>query len=631
MASIKEIEDISAILRRDVLEMTSSAGSGHPSSCLSSADLISALFFNEMAFDVTNPSNPDNDEFVLSKGHAAPILYSALKRAGCIDEDLLKLRKIDSPLEGHPMPSSLGWIHYASGSLGQGISIALGMALAQKLQKRKSKTFVLTGDSELAEGSNYEAFQLASYYEVNNLVVISDINRLGQRGETLLGHNMKLYQERLESFGFLVLIVDGHNVKQIISALEKARKSTKPVAILAKTIKGKGVNFMEDKNGWHGKALNEEELKKALKQIPEVSMPQIQIKSPEVSISNDVKLSKLKPCLYEIGQNIATRESYGKSLSKLAESDSRIIALDAEVSNSTHSEEVKHNTPKQFLECFIAEQNMIGMAQGLSIKGFNTYASSFAAFLTRAHDQIRMASLANANVTLCGSHCGVSIGEDGASQMGLDDISMFRAMPNTTIFYPSDAVSTEKIVQLSSTLKGIKYIRTTRPKCKVIYDNNEKFEVGDFKIIKQYSSPIDLKNYKKNKKKVKSKINSGDHVVLIGAGITLHECLSAHQQLKSKEINAAVIDLYCIKPLDINKLKNFILEHGKKVVIAEDHFKEGGIGEMLSAEFANTDIKVKTLSIKRVPHSGTMLQLLDKYQINSSAIVETAKELLDEE
>lgn len=627
MALIKELEDIASLLRRDVLEMTTKAGSGHPSSCLSSAEIISALFFNEMRFDPANSQASDNDEFVLSKGHAAPLLYAALKRAGCIDSDLNKLRKLESPLEGHPMPSALGWIKYASGSLGQGFSIALGMSLALKMQRRKAKVYVLLGDSELAEGSNYEAFQLASHYQLDNFIAIADINRLGQRGETLLGHNLKAYQQRFEAFGFLTILVDGHNIKAILVALEKARKSSKPAIILAKTLKGKGINFMEDKNGWHGKSLSEEELKKALKQIPEPQMPFIGARLPENS-NFEFKISKFKPALYNLNQNIATREAYGKALASLAQSNSQILALDAEVSNSTFSELIKQNTPKQFLECFVAEQNMIGMSQGLSLKSFNVFASTFSAFLTRAHDQIRMAALANSNFTICGSHCGVSIGEDGASQMGLEDIAMFRATPNTSIFYPSDAVSAEKLVLLASQMKGIKYLRTTRPKTSVIYSNEEPFEIGDFKVLRQYINLEEKKKSKAKKSKRKAKQIEGDQIVLIGAGITLHECLKAHEDLKSKGINSAVIDLYCIKPLNISKLASFIQSHGSKIIVAEDHYAEGGIGEMLSAALANTEIKIKSLAVKRIPHSGTMLQLLDKYEINSRAIAEAARKLI---
>lgn len=603
---IKQIQEIANILRMDSLRMTSKAGSGHPSSCLSAADIVSCLFFNEMAFEPGNPANQDNDEFVLSKGHASALLYSALYHSGCIKEDLINYRKIDSKLEGHPTPE-LNWIKIATGSLGQGLSVGVGMALSGKLQGRKFRTYVLLGDSELAEGSNYEAFQIASHYNLDNLVAIVDVNRLGQRGETMQGWNTKLIAIRLASFGWDTIVVNGHNVKQILSAFEKARKSKKPVAIIAKTVKGKGVSFLEDKNGWHGKALNEKELQMALKLIPENKIPNIEIKLPIKVNVKDNKIGKTVDNNYKIGEEIATREAYGNALVSLAKANSNILALDGEVSNSTFSEKVKEKTPGQFVECFIAEQNMIGMALGLSKKGFNVFSSSFAAFLSRAYDQLRMSAISKADFTVCGSHAGVSIGEDGASQMGLEDIAMFRALPGSIVLYPSDAVSTEKITKLCSELKGIKYLRTTRPKTKVIYENNEEFEVGGFKVLKQ---------------------SNKDKAVLIGSGITLHESLKAQEELKKHKIDCAVLDLYCIKPINSRKLEQFIKNHGNKVIIAEDHHYEGGIGEALLSALANSGIVVSHLAISVVPHSGKKDELLDKYGINSRAIVNEAKKIV---
>ena len=598
MASIKELQDIANVLRKDSLKATTAAGSGHATSCLSCAEIISSLFFEEMAYDVKNPNNPDNDEFILSKGHAAPILYSALFRAGCINENLEKLRNINSPLEGHPIPRSLNWIKVATGSLGQGLSAGLGMSMASKLQSRSFRTFVLLGDSEIAEGSVWEAAQLASYYKSNNLIAIVDCNKLGQRGETMIGYNLEVYRKRFESFGWNVMIIDGHNIKDILKSLRKSRFSDKPTVILAKTVKGKGVSFLEGKNGFHGKVLSNNELNKALGEIPYVKMPKIDIiPPPETTYS--VKSIPAKFQKFKIGEKISVREAYGKTLSSLAKSNSLVIVLDAEVSNSTFADEVKRQEANQFIEMFIAEQNMISVALGLSKKGFNVFASTFAAFLTRAHDQIRMASLSSANFTICGAHAGISIGEDGASQMGLEDISLFRTIPYSKVFYPSDAVSTQALVELASKLPGIKYIRSTRSKLPVIYESNEKFQLGDFKVLK-----------KSNK----------DKVILIGSGITLHEALKAHEQLKKKNIHSVVIDLYCIKPFNSKKFINFVKEHGNKIIIAEDHYKAGGIGEMISSEIANTDIKIKRLFVSGIVHSGKQEQLLEKYKINSNAI-----------
>ena len=597
---MKYLQDIANILRRDIISSTTIAGSGHPSSCLSCAEIISVLFFKEMSIDIKNPFNQKNDEFILSKGHASPILYSALFRAKLIDHHPLSLRKIKSPLEGHPIPSQhVPWIKVATGSLGQGLSIGAGMALASKINKINNKIYVLTGDGEFVEGSNFEALQLASHYNLNNLVLIIDVNRLAQTGETMLGYNLKAYAERLISFGWNPIIINGHKIKQIIKAIKKARYSSRPTAIIARTIKGKGVSFLENKNNLHGKTLSPQEMREALKEIPEIEFPKAQIKSPGKHENNKQKLSISHYTSYSINEEIATREAYGNALVNLAKSNKNIIAIDGDVSNSTYSNKLKEHFPHNFIEAYIAEQNMLGMALGLSKKDFNIFASTFAAFLTRAHDQLRMTALSSPNLTICGSHAGVSIGEDGASQMGLEDIAMFRSLPNSIILYPSDAVSTEKLVYLAAKTKGLKYIRTTRPKTKVLYKNSEKFSIGDFKILKS---------------------SKKDVAVLIGAGITLHESLKAHYQLKEKGIKTSVIDLYCIKPLNIKKLANFIKEHGNKLVITEDHYKEGSIGEMLKSELSNKDIEIKHLCINEIPHSGPSEELLDKYKISARYI-----------
>ena len=606
---IGNLKLISQVLRRDSLDMTTKAGSGHLTSCLSCADIMSSLFFHEMSYDTKNALNPDNDEFILSKGHAAPILYSALYHAGCIKTDLSFLRRLNSPLEGHPVPSNelKSWIKVASGSLGQGLSIGAGMAIASKLQKRKFRTFVLLGDSESSEGSVWEAIQLASHYKLNNLIAIFDLNRLGQRGETMLGKNADVLSSRLISFGWNSIIIDGHNISEILSALEKSRKSDKPFAIIARTVKGKGISFLEDKTGYHGKALKEKEYKRAVQEMPQISMPNIEIKKPIETNYREEKRQEFKPISFKLMEEVSTREAYGKSLAALAKSDSSILALDAEVSNSTFSELVKLQNPQQFIECFIAEQNMISMALGLSLKGFNTFSSTFSAFLTRAFDQIRISAISKANITVCGSHSGLSIGEDGPSQMGLEDIGMFKSIPNAIILYPSEAISTQALVKLASETKGIKYIRTTRPGTKILYKQEEKFDLGDFKVLKD---------------------SNNDKIVLIGSGITVYESLKAHDSLKKNKIDSAVIDLYSIRPLNTKKLAQFIKNHGNKCLITEDHYQDSGIGEMISSLLSGTGIQIKTLGVTRVPRSGNKDELMNMYGISSTHIHDEAKKLI---
>jgi len=599
MTSIQKLEKIAKVLRKDSLEMTTAAGSGHPTSCLSCADLMSVLFFDEMKYDVKNPDNPDNDEFILSKGHAAPILYSALYRAGCIKDDLKTLRKFGSNLEGHPVPSSLDWVKVATGSLGQGLSVGVGMALAAKLQKRKYRTFVLMGDSEVAEGSVFEAMELAVYYKLNNLVAIIDINRLGQRGETLLGHDIASYKKQYGGFGFEVLSVDGNSVSDILRIFKKVRKFRKPVLILAKTFKGKDVSLLEDEEGWHGKALDSSELEHVMENLGNFSMPRVTIGKPK---KNSFRFSRKRLSLkrYSPDEAVATRKAYGETLASLANSQENILAIDAEVSNSTFSAEVKKKTPKQFIESFIAEQNMVGVALGLSKKGFRVFASTFSAFLSRAHDQIRMASLSNADLVICGSHSGVSIGADGASQMGLEDISTFRSLNSSHVFYPSDAVSTQKLTVLASKLSGITYLRTSRPATFSLYSSSEKFKVGDFKILKQ---------------------SRKDKAVFVGSGITVYEALKAHAVMAKQGISVAVVDLYSVKPFNYAKFIRFVKKHGGRIVLAEDHRSEGGIGEMVAEGLTGTNISMKHLAVRKLSHSGRMEELLKAHKINWEAYV----------
>ncbi|HVY01739.1 MAG TPA: transketolase [Candidatus Nanoarchaeia archaeon] len=601
-----DLAKIASILRRDVLEMTSAAGSGHPTSCLSSAEIASVLFFDIMKYDPKKPGFSNNDEFILSKGHAAPLLYSVLQRAGCIKEKLTNLRKSDSILEGHPTPL-VPWVKAASGSLGQGLSVGAGIALAAKKQKKTYCAYVLMGDSEFAEGSNYEAMNFASANNLDNLYAIIDMNGLGQTGKTMIS-SAEEYRARFNACGWATAVVDGHSISELREMLTMMRDLGKPVAIIAKTVKGKGVSFLENAEGWHGRALNKKELSLALKEIPLVKMPSVEERKPSV-ISTPHVDNKLPPITsYKENEDYSTREAFGNALLRLAKFDPHLMTIDGEVNNSTFTSTVKTNLPQQFIQGYIAEQNMIGLALGLSKKNHSVFASTFSAFLSRAHDQLRMASISQANFVVNGSHCGCSIGEDGASQMGLEDIAMFRSLPESTILYPSDAYSAERLTEISHGIKqGIVYIRTSRPKLPLLYTNKDKFELGKFKVLQE---------------------SNKDQVVLIGSGVTTHESLKAAKQLKKEKIIASVIDLYSIYPLNIQELKEFILKHGNKVVVSEDHYAAGGIGEMLKSQLYESGISLSTLAVKNIPHSASMQENLKAAGIDFQAIADAAKKLI---
>ncbi len=598
MSKEDALKAIAKRLRYHVLRMTSMAGSGHPTTCLSMAEIIACLFFDEMRYNIKNPNDLANDEFVLSKGHAAPILYAAYAEAGAISiEKLDKLRQFGSPLEGHPTPN-FPWAKTATGSLGQGLSIGLGMALGARMAELPSRTFVMLGDGELAEGAVWEAAALAAKQNVNNIVAIVDANRLGQSGESLHGHQVEQWRQKFTAFGWNAQVIDGHNIHHILEALSLARTQRYPCVIIAKTIKGKGVSFLENKEGWHGKALNAAELQRALIEIgtlPDIDSkklvrPTIKAKQPKIK---EKKMGKP-----DYKDNAATREAYGNALQKLGEANPLIVALDGDVKNSTFSEKFKEKFPDRFIDAYIAEQNMVGMAIGLAAKGFIPFASTFAAFLTRAHDQIRMASYSQSNIKLAGSHVGVSIGEDGPSQMGLEDISLFRSVPNSIVLYPSDAVSSEKCTELLANHEGIGYLRTTRPKTKIIYKNSETFKIGGSKTVKSSFS---------------------DKAVIIAAGITVHEALKAADILAEKKIKVRIIDAYSIKPLDESTIKS--AAKGKPVIVVEDHYPQGGLGEAVAA----LGIPITHLAIKEIPRSGKQEELMHVYKIDAEAIVNAVK------
>jgi transketolase len=606
---MNNLESIARLIRYYSLVMSTEAGSGHPTSSLSAADLMTGLLFGgTFRFDLDNPHMPNNDHLIFSKGHASPLFYSLWAAAGTVtEEELLTFRKFNSPIEGHPTPS-FRYTEAATGSLGQGLSIGLGMALnAKYIDKLPYRTYVLLGDSEMAEGSQWEAMELAAYYKLNNLIGIIDVNRFGQRGETMYGHDLTVYKNKVSAFGWEPIVIDGHHLPQIVTAFKQAAEATdKPVMIIAKTLKGKGVSFIEDRNGWHGKPLSKEELQRALTELGPVDKLLIgQIAKPEELIPIVNKAVNMEPVSYVSNTAVATRHAYGTALERIFPHFPDTVVLDAEVSNSTYAEIFKKKYPERFFEMFIAEQNMVGTALGLSIRGKVPFVSTFAAFLSRAFDQIRMSQYSLANVKFCGSHAGVSIGEDGSSQMGLEDIAMFRTLQKSVVLYPSDAVSTEKLVEIMAAHKGIAYLRTTRQATPVIYRNDEAFWIGGSKVLRS---------------------SKNDVATIVGAGITVHEALKAYEELKKAGIMVRIIDLYSVKPLDAATLARSAEDTGA-IITVEDHVPEGGIGEAVRSALAEHPTPVYMLAVRRMPKSGKPDELLDYEDISKNAIVAKVKEI----
>lgn len=605
MPDTAQLAEMARKLRRHSLVSTAEAGSGHPTTCMSMADLMAVLFFEEMRFDPGDPKTRLADTFVLSKGHAAPILWAALKEAGAIREDLLTLRRIDSPLEGHPTPLS-PWVKVATGSLGQGLSAAVGIALARRMDGIPSRVYCLLGDGEMAEGSVWEAAQMAAHQKLDSLCAIVDVNALGQSGPTMLQHNLDSYAAKFAAFDWHAIAIDGHDIDQIRRAFEKARATRgRPTAILARTFKGRGVSFLEGKENWHGKPLKKgEELQKAL---AEVGDPQISIPVPRRTVPGAApaprEWSPDDPALapsYAPGQEAATREAYGAALVKLGRVCPDVVALDADVKNSTFSEKFKAAFPDRFVECFIAEQNMAGAALGLATEGKIPFASTFACFMTRAFDQIRMAGYSRPrHLVFAGTHVGVSIGEDGPSQMGLEDLAMFRSVFGSTVLYPADAVAAERLTALAARTEGLVYLRLSRPKTPVLYPNGEKFPVGGSKTLRR--SPKDA-------------------ATIVAAGVTLFEALKAHDLLAREGIAVRVIDAYSVKPIDEETLRKAAAET-KRLITVEDHGEAGGLGEAVAA----LGLAPKILAVRRMPRSGKPEELLRYCGIDAASIAAAVK------
>jgi transketolase len=606
---IELLKGIANQLRIHSVEATTAAGSGHPTSCCSAADLVATLFFGQMRYDAKNPHYYNNDRFILSKGHAAPLLYAAWAETGFIPvSELLKLRQFGCELEGHPTPR-LAFVDVATGSLGQGLSVGVGMALAARLDKLDYNTYVLLGDGEIAEGSVWEAASLAGVNKLNNLIAIVDANRLGQSEATAFGHHIEVYRDRFEAFGWRVEDIDGHDIEEIAEVLGGIGLDDKPLAIIAKTYKGAGISFLQDKDGWHGKTLNKEEAAKAIAELRPSAKSGIGV---AISAPNQLPEPKnaapenYPPINYKLGDSIATREAYGTALARIGEVDLRVVALDGDTKNSTFADKFFKKFPERSVECFIAEQNMVGVATGFGARGKVPFASTFAAFFTRAYDQIRVAGISQSNIKLVGSHVGVSIGEDGPTQMALEDLAMMRAVVGSTVLYPSDAVCAEKLLEQMASGKGVYFLRTSRPKTPVIYGNEEQFPIGGAKVLRQAA---------------------GDKVTIVAAGITLFEALKAADALKNEGIGVTVIDAYSIKPLGKKEILAAAQKTNNTVITVEDHYAEGGLGDAVAGELSVDGIKVHKLAVVGIPHSGNAEELLAQFGIDAAGIIKMVKSL----
>ncbi|MEH2253534.1 transketolase [Nostoc sp.] len=623
MATLEQLQawhELAQQLRIDSIRATTAAESGHPTSSMSAADLMAVLLAKHLRYDFSNPHSPYNDHLIFSKGHASPLLYSIYRAAGVIDDDeLMSLRKFGSRLEGHPTPV-LPWVDVATGSLGQGLPIAVGIALAgEYLDKLPYHTWVLLGDSEMAEGSIWEAFEHASHYKLANLIAILDVNRLGQRGETMLGWNTQTYCDRALAFGWKAIEIDGHNLEEIDEAYAAAIDNPNcPTMIVARTKKGKGVADLEDIGGWHGKALKPDQAKAAIKELGGERQITIAVSKPNLQIQRTSigQIQTLELPSYQKGDSMATRKAYGDTLKALGASRPDVVALDGEVSNSTYAEEFAKAYPERYFEMYIAEQQMVAAAVGLQVRQYKPFASSFAAFLSRAYDFVRMAAISRANIKLVGSHAGISIGEDGPSQMALEDLACLRAVCGSTVLYPSDANQTAKLVAQMVDCDGIVYLRTTRESTPVLYEAEEDFSIGGSKVI--YSS-------------------EQDQVAVIAAGITVHEALKAYLSLKHEGITVRIIDAYSVKPIDATTLHQAARDTQGKLVVVEDHWEEGGLGSAVLDAFVGMDaalaygglpLNLIKLAVRDMPGSGTPEELLHAAKIDASSIVEAVRSLV---
>jgi transketolase len=607
-------QELAAQLRVDSIRATTEAGSGHPTSCLSAADLMAVLLARHLRYDVRDPRHPARDHLVFSKGHAAPLLYAMLKAAGALsDQEVLSLRRFGSRLEGHPTPA-LPWVEVATGSLGQGLAIGVGMALAARyLDRVPSRVWVLSGDSEMAEGAVWEAVEHAAYYRLGNLICIVDVNRLGQRGPTMWGWDTSTFARRARAFGWQALEIDGHDLDEIDRAFTQAAASASgdvPTMILARTRKGRGAAAVEDREGWHGRALPQEQAQQVIAELGGVRHLTVAVAPPPpVTPAPRPASGPLRLPTYRVGDSVATRRAYGDALVAVGAARPEVVVLDGEVNNSTYAEDFARAYPDRYFEMFIAEQQMVAAAVGLQVRGYVPFASSFAAFLTRAYDFIRMAAVSRANIRLVGSHAGVSIGWDGPSQMGLEDLAMMRAVGGSTVLYPCDANQTAALVAEMVDRPGIVYLRTTREKTPVIYPPGRPFPVGGSCVLRR---------------------SARDAATVVAAGITVHEALRAADRLAEEGIAVRVIDAYSVKPLDAATVVQAARETGA-VVSVEDHWPEGGLGEAVLAALAASGEplpRVRVLGVRAMPGSGSPDELLDAAGISARHIADAVRALV---
>ena len=616
---VEQWRELAQQLRVDSIRATTEAGSGHPSSSLSAADLAAVLIGDHLRYDFSQPENPNNDHLILSKGHASPLLYAVYKAVGAIDDrELLTLRKLGSRLEGHPTPA-LPWVDVATGSLGQGLPIGVGIALAGKrLEQATYRVWTILGDSEMAEGSVWEAMARASDEKLGNLIGILDVNRLGQRGPTALQWDTAAYAERARAFGWRAIEIDGHDLMQIDEAYTQAAEGRdQPTLIVAKTVKGQGVSLLADQDDWHGKPLKSDQAEQAIRELGGERDVRVDVRPPEAGDLAQAygpaerharAAATVTLPTYEVGSKKATRQAFGEALAAVGARPD-VVAIDAEVGNSTFTEIFAREHPERFFQVYIAEQQMVATAVGFSVRGFVPFAATFAAFLSRAYDFVRMAAISQADIRLCGSHAGVSIGEDGPSQMALEDLAMMRAVGGSTVLYPSDGNQTAKLVEAMADRSGVVYMRTTRAATPVVYGPEEQFPIGGSKTLRR---------------------SDDDAVALLAGGITVQEALKAHDELAKDGIAVRVVDVYSVKPIDVEMLRTTAREVRGGIVVVEDHWPEGGLAaavlEAFVAEAAPLP-RVRSLAVTKLPGSGTPEQLLDQCGISARRIVEAVREL----